>query len=241
MPTPDTATLGRVVGLWRYPVKSMGPDTLDEAQISWDGLVGDRRWAFVRDGAVQNAFPWLTIRDRPDMSHYLPSYTDPDEPQLSPTTVRTPSGAVLGVADPALAAELCPDGARVIRQHRGIFDAFPLSVISIQTLEALDGIVGFDLDVQRFRPNILVDAATDAPFPEDDWVGSVIRIGDARMRVDARDGRCKVITIDPRTTERDPGVMRAVVEERDGKLGVYGATVEPGRVAVGDVVFGQPD
>ncbi|MEM7278603.1 MAG: MOSC N-terminal beta barrel domain-containing protein, partial [Pseudomonadota bacterium] len=37
--------LARVVGLWRYPVKSMGPEELDEVEISWHGLQGDRRWA----------------------------------------------------------------------------------------------------------------------------------------------------------------------------------------------------
>lgn len=57
------------------------------------------------------------------------------------------------------------------------------------------------------------------------------------MRVDKRDGRCVVITIDPATTERNPAVLRAVAQERQGCLGVYGSTVEPGRVAVNDSVL----
>ena len=57
------------------------------------------------------------------------------------------------------------------------------------------------------RSGVLVEAANEAPFPEDSWVGCVLRIGGARMRVDKRDGRCVVITIDPVTTERNPDFL----------------------------------
>jgi hypothetical protein len=46
-------------------------------------------------------------------------------------------------------------------------------------------------------PNILVEAADPAPFVEDRWVGCGLRVGGVRLRVDKRDGRCAVITIDP--------------------------------------------
>ena len=236
----DVTTVGRVVGLWRYPVKSMGAEALDEAEVSWNGLAGDRRWAFIRDGVVGNGFPWLTLRQRAEMSRYLPSFTDPRKPDTSPTVVRTPSGDRLDVTDPTLGAALCPDGAAVIRQARGIFDTFPLSLITTQTIARLGEMSGERLDVQRFRPNILVDAADDTPFPEDAWVGRVLRFGDAAMRIDQRDRRCVVITIDPATGERNPAVLRAVTDDRQGCLGVYGTTVDPGQVAVNDPVLIEP-
>ncbi|HVR97791.1 MAG TPA: MOSC N-terminal beta barrel domain-containing protein [Thermoanaerobaculia bacterium] len=229
--------VGRVVGLWRYPVKSMGAEELTEVEVSWHGLAGDRRWAFIRNGVVQSGFPWLTLREHADMSHYRPSFVEPARPDKSPTVVRTPSGVSLDVADPALGEELCPSGARVIRQDRGTFDTFPLSLITTQTIARLGEMVGAQLDVQRFRPNLLVDAADEAPFAEDGWVGCVLRIGGMRMRVDKRDSRCVVITIDPVTTERNPEILRAVARDRQGCLGVYGSTVEPGRVAVNDPVL----
>ncbi len=229
--------VGRVVGLWRYPVKSMGAEELAEVDVSWHGLAGDRRWAFIRNGVVQSGFPWLTLRERGDMSHYRPSFAEPDRPDQSPTVVRTPSGGTFDIADPALGTELCPGEARVIKQDRGIFDTFPLSLLTTQTIAGLGEVVGAQLDVQRFRPNILVEAADEAPFAEDGWVGCVLRIGGMRMRVDKRDGRCVVITIDPVTTERNPAILRAVARDRQGCLGVYGSTVEPGRVAVNDPVL----
>lgn len=232
----DPAVIGRVVGIWRYPVKSMAAEPLARAEVSWHGLAGDRRWAFVRAGLEQSGFPWLTLRQRPDMGDYRPSLTNPDEADVSPTLVRTPSGQVMDVTDPALAQELHPSGARVIRQGRGIFDAFPLSMITTQTVARIGEIVGEAMDVLRFRPNLLVRAHSAAPFAEDEWVGSVIRVGGASMRVDKRDGRCVVITIDPATHVRTPGILRTVVDQREGCLGVYGSTVEPGPIAVDDVV-----
>ncbi len=228
--------VGRVVGLWRYPVKSMGGEPLVDVDVSWHGLSGDRRWAFVRDGVQPNGFPWLTLRERHDMNHYRPSFVDPAGPDNSSVRVTTPSAAVFELVDPALVAELYPSGARIIKQDRGIFDTFPLSLITTQTLSRLGERVGVTLDVRRFRPNILVEAADDPEFPEDRWVGSVLRIGSLRMRVDMRDGRCVVITIDPVTSERTPEILRTVAKDRQGCLGVYGSTVEPGRIALGDSV-----
>lgn len=228
--------VGRVVGLWRYPVKSMSAEELTEAEVSWQGLAGDRRWAFIRAGVVNSGFPWLTLRERGDLSHYRPSLVEPAHPDRSPTVVRTPSGATFDVGDPALHAELGP-GVSVIKQDRGIFDTLPLSLITTQTIARLGELVGAQLDVRRFRPNILVEAADEAPFAEDSWVGRVLRIGGLRMRVDKRDGRCVVTTIDPVTAERNPAILRAIARDRQGCLGVYGSTVEPGRIAVDDAVL----
>jgi len=228
--------VGQVVGLWRYPVKSMGAESLTDAKVSWHGLPGDRRWAFIRNDAPRSGFPWFTIRQRIDMNHYLPSFADPNKPDTSKTLVRTPSGDTFAVDDPALGHDLCPSGIRVIKQDRGVFDTFPLSLVTTQSIAKLSDMVGEKLVALRFRPNILVDAWDDTPFQEDSWVGRDVVIGDMRMRVDERDGRCVVITIDPETNKRNPEVLRKVTEERERCLGVYGSVVKPGRVALNDAV-----
>ena len=187
----DVVSVGRVVGLWRYPVKSMGAEALSEAEISWHGLQGDRRWAFIRNDAARSAFPWFTLRQRSDMSQYVPSFADPNKPDTSKTLVKTPSGEIFYVDDQSLGLDLCADGARVIKQDRGVFDTFPLSLITTQTIA---------------------------------------------RRVDERDGRCVVISIDPVTAERNTEVFRTVTDERQRCLGVYGSIVDPGRIAVDDKV-----
>jgi uncharacterized protein YcbX len=230
--------VGRVAALFRYPVKSMAAEELDTVEVSWNGLAGDRRWAFIRAGQVRSGFPWLTIRQRPELARYRPRFAEPARPDASRTLVQTPSGGELDVDDPALAAELGP-GVRVIKQDRGIFDTMPLSLLSTQTVAGLGRMVGADLTAQRFRPNFLVDAP-GRDFPEDAWIGRVLRVGRMRMRVDKPDQRCVVTTIDPVTLRRNRAVLRVIARERDARLGVYGSTVEPGPVAVGDLVELEP-
>ena len=230
--------VGRVAALWRYPVKSMAAEELDGAEVSWHGLAGDRRWAFIRDGQVRNGFPWLTIRERPELAHYRPRFAEPDRPNASLTLVRTSSGGELDVADPALAAEFGP-GVRVIKQDRGVFDTMPLSLLTTQALAGLGRLAGRDLAPGRFRPNLLVDAS-GCGFPEDAWVGQVLRIGGLRMRVDQHDQRCVVPNVDPVTLRRSPVVLRTIARDRGNRFGVYGSAVEPGRVAVGDPVELEP-
>jgi len=172
------------------------------------------------------------------MARYRPFYTERARPNASATLVRTPSGGELDVADPALAAELGP-GVRVIKQDRGVFDTMPLSLLTTQTLAGLGRLVGTGLAAGRFRPNLLVDAV-GPDFAEDAWVGRVLRIGGLRMRVDMRDQRCVMVTIDPVTLHRNPAILRAIARERDNRLGVYGSTVAPGQVGVGDPVELEP-
>jgi uncharacterized protein YcbX len=228
--------VGKVRAIFRYPVKSMASESMDSIEVGWHGLAGDRRWAFVRDGLERSGFPWLTIRERPEMWRYQPYFADPDQPDTSLTMVRTPDGDELDVVDPALANEL-GSGARVIKQGRGVFDTFPLSLITTQTISELSAMVDSTLDPKRFRPNLLVEATSHLAFAEDEWVGSVLSVGTLKMRVDKRDKRCVMINVDPETTERDPEILRAVARERQACLGVYGSTVEPGIVSVGDSVI----
>jgi uncharacterized protein YcbX len=117
--------VGRVAAVWRYPVKSMAGEQLDAVDVSWHGLTGDRRWAFVREGLERSGFPWLTLRERSDLWSFRPSFADRASPDRSATLVTTPDGEPFDVTDPALAARL-GHGARVIKHDRGVFDASPL-------------------------------------------------------------------------------------------------------------------
>ena len=103
-------------------------------------------------------FPWLTIRELPAMMLYRPAAAaDPEQPP----TVPTPDGRELAITDRELARELADASGRRIhlhRDHRGTFDSFPVSVISVQSVAALTELAGRELDPRRFRPNIVIDA-----------------------------------------------------------------------------------
>lgn len=213
----------------------MSAEPLESVDIDWNGFAGDRRWAFIRGDLVRSGFPWLTIRENSSMWQYCPRFVEPDKPNTSITMVRTPSGKELDVVDPALAAEL-GHNARVIKQDRGVFDAFPLSLLSTQSVASLSASVGEELDMRRFRPNLYIESTEGGDSPENSWIGEVLEIGEMQMRIDKRDKRCVTINVDPVTTERNPAILRSVAQERDARFGVYGSPVRPGKVKIGDTV-----
>lgn len=235
MKSSPPTLVGTVTGLWRYPVKSMMAEPLTSADLSWTGVTGDRRWAFVRPDSASSGFPWHTIREHPAMCRYCPRLIDPGRPDTSPIEVRTPSGKTLSVTDPALAEELGVR-LRVMKVRRGIFDTMPVSLITTSTVTSLCRLANAADQVLRFRPNLLITTVSDAPYPEDEWVGHVLRIGDAALRVDQRDSRCVVVNVDPDSGEPDAPLLKVVASHRRARAGVYGSTEHPGLVHVGDPV-----
>jgi uncharacterized protein YcbX len=228
--------VGKVQELRRYPVKSMAAESLHASKASWHGFAGDRRWAFVRPGMERSGFPWLTIREKPDLWLYEPRFIDSTNVEASKTMVKTPDDAEFEVADPELARHL-GEGVRVIKQYGGVFDTFPLSVLTVQSVAGLSSLVGQPLTALRFRPNIVIDASEPGSFPEDLWAGAILRIGTLRCRLDTRDKRCVMVNTDPSSLASSPAVLRAIAIEREAHFGIYGSTVEPGELALGDPVF----
>ncbi|WP_406449165.1 MOSC domain-containing protein [Streptomyces sp. NBC_01622] len=102
-----------------------------------------------------------------------------------------------------------------------------------------------DFDARRFRPNLVVDTAGGPGFPEDVWVGSCLRVGEALFRVLVPTPRCVVPTLGHDELLPDPAIMRAVAREhrvpvfdlgRLSCLGVYLEVLEAGTVRVGDPI-----
>jgi uncharacterized protein YcbX len=233
---PGHAQAGMVSGLWRFPVKSMAGAPLAQADVSWAGLAGDRRWAFVRPDSQASGFPWHTIREFSQMSNYVALLSEPARADRSRVLVRTPAGDLYDVTDPRLAAELGP-GVRVMRLDRGAFDAMPVSLISDSTVSALCELADVPRNELRFRPNIVVTLDSGTPFEEDEWVGAVVRIGTAAVRIDRRDSRCVIVNVDPASGTPGARLLRVIGTARSARAGVYGTTVQPGVIRVGDPVL----
>jgi len=117
------------------------------------------------------------------------------------------------------------------------FDAFPLLLLSESSLRTLqERRPQSRFDVRRFRPNLLLDTGAGDGFPEEAWCGERLRVGGALLRVRVPCPRCVMTTHGFEDLPRDPAVMRALVQESRGNLGVYAEVEEPGPVAAGDVV-----
>lgn len=231
--------VGTVKGLYRYPVKSMAGERLDGGVLGWQGLAGDRRCAFLRED-YKGGFPWLSAGRMLSLVLYRPHAEGGAE---DATHVATPQGAILELEGEPLRDELSSafgSPVRLMRLDHGMFDEAPLSVITTATIRTIEAAAGRSLDVRRFRPNILLDVASDRPFPEDAWIGGRLRFGDGAdapmMSVTRHDVRCTMIGLDPDTAASDPGVLKAAVRANETCAGVYGSTLRAGPIAVGDRV-----
>ena len=156
--------------------------------------------------------------------------------------VRTPDGDEFEVTDPGARAR-ARRRRSAIKQHVGVFDTMPLSLITTQAIASLGAWVEPTLTPQRFRPNLLIDATDDAAFPEDGGSVPCCASVSMRMRVDRRDVRCVMINIDPVTDERIPtccarwrasattaSASTARRSPRAGRLGAPGDSIgEPAR------------
>ena len=118
------------------------------------------------------------------------------------------------------------------------FDAFPISVVSQQSLDTMNQLEGESrFDARRFRPNLLVDVpGSDHPFPEQAWVGKTLAIGNVTLKIDTTCPRCAMTTHGFDDLPQDPQIMRKMVANSEGNLGIYASVVKVGKVATGDPV-----
>ena len=228
--------VGHVVAITRFPVKSMAGEACDRAEIDWQGIEGDRQWAWVKAGDLTR-FPWFTGRDLSDLVRWRASYDNPAEPRRSGVTVCDPDGASWAIGDPALAAALAARAGRAVtplQLGRGCHDAMPVSVASTASFAVLEAAHGGPLDPRRFRTNIVVESGAR----EGDWPGRRVRFGEgaALLLADAAP-RCAMITIDPDTAERDARVLRTVAQSFGAAFSTYASVAAPGVARVGDPVW----
>lgn len=238
--------VGEVAALFRYPVKSMGGERLEDADLGWQGFVGDRRLAFRRIDD-RGGFPWLSAGKLPELILFTPQRRGSTDSRSLPTHVRTPEGDELEIFGQELATD-------VGRRHRspvemmhlkhGIFDETPVSLISAATVDEIGRLAAQQPDVRRFRPNILISSLQSRPFEEDQWVGGVLSFGEgteaAAISITLRDERCAMVNLDPDSARLDATVLKAIVRERDNKAGVYGTVIRCGRLAVGQPILFEP-
>ena len=254
--------VGKIDSLWRYPVKSMRGEELDEAFAGFSGIYGDRLFAF-KSSASPKGFPYLTAREQQRLLQYRPHFRDPDkaarpinlaeaesmganpvsaDPSELMVDVETPDGRTLAIDDPALTDVVRADidqkhQLTLMRSERALTDCRPVSIFSLQSARQLAEETGISLDKRRFRANVYVDLTSAQGFGENEFVGRSLRIGSkAVVTILERDPRCVMITLDPDTGEKTPAILKKVAQAHDGMAGVYGAVMIEGLLHKGDSI-----
>jgi len=243
-----------VVGLWRYPVKSLQGEALRVASIEDDGILGDRRWGIHDEGTGRI----LTARRRPELLAASASY-DNGMPVItladggvtvgpgertdrllsewlgSPVSLVPATGTEPGRAeyfadatdDTSQAIEwTMPDGRYV--------DAAPVLVLTTASLRTGAGLHPDGVwDPRRFRPNILLGVEGDG-WIEDGWVERQVEVGDAVLSPIEPCTRCTMVTRAQPGLDADKDVFRTLARHHQGKFGVWSDVVTPGAVSTGD-------
>ena len=281
--------LGKVDSIFRYPVKSMMGEKIEETCVTSNGVLGDRVWA-VRDevrGGIRGAkkIPQLmqlsaaciveptgygsdpaavTLADgevirtddqninarlsqaldhrvtiwpimpKEQLDHYRRGAPDSDdlETELRQVFGRTTDEPLpdLSIFPPEILEYESPPGT--------YFDAFPLLILSKRSLAAMNQRQPASIfDRKRFRPNLLIeDFNSVGDFPEEAWEGFRLKVGSAVLKAEVVCPRCVVTTHGFEKLPKDPSIMRGLVKENNGNLGLYASVEEPGKISAGDKI-----
>lgn len=119
-------------------------------------------------------------------------------------------------------------------------DAYPLLLISEESLADLNTRLDEPLEMRRFRPNLVISGAE--PYAEDRM--SSLRIGNVSFRGVKRCDRCSVTTVNPETGERGKEPLRTLaqyrLEDRKVWFGMNLIHDRQGQLTVGDLVVSEP-
>lgn len=244
MPPPSPQLLlGNLRGLSRYPVKSVVGEDLDRVFVDRRGLLGDRLWA-VRDtdGKLGSGKSTRRFRKMDGLLSISARYDrdaragDTDVPVLDLPGGRRLRGDAPGVHD-ALSAVV----GRPVRLAREVdvshFDDGPIHLLTTASLLSVGRAHQHAVDVQRLRPNLVVETDPDLGLVEQRWIGASLRIGaDLVLAIRAAMPRCVMIDLPQLGLPPEHGLLRTVTELDETRLGVVADVLEPGEIAVGDPV-----
>jgi len=239
--------------IWRYPVKSMLGEQLDQASVGPGGIQGDRRWAVVdKESGVS-----LSAKRYADLLRCQAWTSD------GGVMIRLPDGGEYPVGSAEVAHALSDLLGRKVTtrsaeatetiQHefptavtegegepflyepetKAFFDCAPLQLLTTATLNKLQQLLPTSaIHPVRFRPNFLVETK-EADFIENDWVNNDVDLGSLRCQVYDHTRRCIMVALGQGDLPRDTEVIRTILQCNEGRAGVALKTQDSGMVRRG--------
>ncbi|CAM3741876.1 MOSC domain-containing protein [Mesobacillus zeae] len=237
--------IGHIEEIVRHPVKSFLGEKVAKTRVMEYGLYGDRSHAFLDE---TRSGKFLTITQFPEMVRYKARFTaDERLDELPPVEITTPDGKIVDWGDWELIKEIETKSKKKVSSIQYAPGHVPLGAIEEEhillvtepSLNKLKEIWGeSELDYQRFRPNLLLSLIDGAPFIEEQWFGKRLKIGkDVEIELKRHCERCMIITVDPKSGEKNPTLLKTVSKERNNHFGVYASVIQTGQIQTGDEVF----
>ena len=246
----------RIEYLYRFPVKGLTAEALEETEVEANGCIPwDRAFALAQgDAGFDSAAPrWLQKTNFMcgARNAKIAALATVFEPRDGTLTLRAPDGT--GIAENALSgsgrikiaafltaylgheARGAPAFHHVAGHCFSDYRAPVISLINMASLRDLEAKVGARRHRRRFRANVWFSGAP--AWSERDWIGQQIQMGGAVLRVFRNIPRCAATEVNPDTAERDAdpvAELRAFYGHPD--LGVFATVIEGGRFALGDSI-----
>jgi len=243
----------KIAEIWRYPVKSMLGEQLDQADVGPTGIQGDRRWAVVdaESGVSLSAKRYadlLSCRAWTSDSGVMIRLPDSREFPAGSAEVARGLSDLLGRQVTTRSAEATEtiqhEFPTVITEGGGepflwapgtkaFFDSAPLHLLTTGTLIELQRLRPASIVHRaRFRPNFLIETS-EIGFIENDWVNKDVTLGSLRCQVTDHTRRCVMVTRGQGDLPRDTEVIRAILKSNDGNAGVALKTSDSGMLRCG--------
>ncbi|MER9252920.1 MOSC domain-containing protein [Mesorhizobium sp. M0598] len=237
--------LGAVTELWRYPASSLAGEFQQAISVDWHTVEGDRLFGLVDTSTDEIARP-----DREAKWHKVPRIRTRLS-QAGRLEVAIPDGRWLSApgaqSDRAICAYLgfaasirpfrrenaAPDYAGPLLTERYV--KAPIHLLTTASLARLKVLhPEGTADARRFRPNIVVDMPeVEGSFPETEWIGRKLAIGDLLLTISEPCRRCGFTIIGQDGFDHDPAILRSLVRHNAHNLGVYCTVDRPARVEIG--------
>jgi len=228
--------LGRIIRLWRYPVKSMLGEECAYLDVDRRGAVGDRLFA-VRDadGKFGSGKTTRRFRKIDGLLRFRAAYED-DAPRIT-----FPDGRVIRGGDPNIHAALSEALGQPVTLSREAaishLDAGPLHLLTTASLAWLRNILpDAHIDDRRFRPNMLIDLPGSTQ-KERRWLGKTLCVGEVVLLVRDLTERCVMVNLKQADLPDDSRVLRGLGHDAIPQFGVYAEVLVPGTIKRNDRVL----
>ncbi|MBO8172838.1 MAG: MOSC domain-containing protein [Bacillaceae bacterium] len=235
--------IGHIKALIRHPVKSFQGEHVPKTNVMSYGLYGDRSHAFLDE---TRSGKYLTITQFPEMAAYRARFVGEESVEAYPDVeVTTPEGRVMKWGDKDLIREIENKSKRNVTPVQyspshvppGAIELENILLVTDASLIQLQEMWGKAIDHRRFRPNIVLSLKEKTPFIEETWLGKRLQIGkNVEIQLNSHCERCMIITVHPDHAERDPSLLKMIVNEREQIFGVYASVIKTGEIEVEDEV-----